>query len=174
MTHERLRYFIASGASHIKVADSYPYEMEWRLVGVGGDGANDVPVSFLSADYDGPLTHDLAVAVVKELTRINRWVIDLDVVRTAMKQAEARHKDTKRGDLNSTISWLTQSDIHEAKSSFSSYPDYAIRVDVREWPKEDYTREEGAVWVLIYFVYLPPGKDTDLSQVSGGGFCWVK
>ena len=173
VTRQRLPYFIASGASHIKVADSYPYEMEWRLVGVGGDGANDVPVSFLKTRHDGPFTHEMAIAVVKEFRRISQGDIDTFRVTAAMKNAEASFKRIRRLKPSDLGSWFTASKLPEQASRENPIGEYAIRVVIREWQREEYTLEDGASQILIYFVYMPPRRKVDLTKVHGGGFSTI-
>ena len=174
VSRDRLPYFIASGASHIDVADCYPYEMEWRLVAVGGKAANDVPVSFLNTRYDGPFTHEMAIAAVKEFGRISQGDIDTLKVAAAMKDAETRFKGIRRLKPSGWDSWVTASKLPEREWLENPRGEYAIRVEIQEWQREEYTLEDGASEILIYFVYLPPNRKVDLTKVPGGGFQLLK
>jgi len=149
---------------HIHVPDAAPYKMEWRLTGLALSGGDEVPVSFLLTNVDGPFNHDAAIATVKEFQRAAGHRLDVASVKAAMKDAEARFAKRKSEPVDDLDpKWMIVSDV--VKDG-----DYAYRVDIGEWPPEEYTRENGSSKVTVYVVYLTPGKEIDLTKVSGGGF----
>jgi hypothetical protein len=174
VTLQRLPYLVAGGVSHINVPDCHPYEMEWRLDGVGGTGRNDVPVSFLKTRYDGPFKHEMAIAAVKEFKRISQEDIDTFKVTTAMKDAETSFKRIRRLKPSDWGSWFAVSKLPDQESPENVMGEYAIRVVIQEWEREEYVREDGSSKILIYFVYLPPNRKVDLTEVRGGGFQLLK
>jgi len=154
------------GVSHIYPPDRHAYKMEWRLVLLGGEAANDLPASFLKAQCDRPFTHEMAVDVAKEFTRVAEVSVSTAQVTKAMRSAEQKFKRIRQGKPNEFDFWFVSSDLGDADIIRKAGYQYAVRVDIREWPREDYVQEHGACRVTIYFVYLPPDVKIDLSKVT--------
>jgi hypothetical protein len=148
--------------------------MEWRLSLFGSmfddNRPNAVPVSFLMARYDHEFTHEVAVEVVKEFLRVARVAVSSDEIIGAMRSAETKFAHVRQAEDEPLLGWFASSDVQDAAAIRASGSEYAVRVDISEWPAEDYVREQGACRVIVYFVYLPPDKQVDLSKVTGGGF----
>ena len=161
---------MTGGVSHIYPRKALPYRMEWRLMLFGGEAENDLPTSFLKAQCDRPFTHDVAVDVVKEFCRVASLAPRTSQVTEAMRSAETKFRRVRRGGPNQVTSWFVSSDLGDGSSIREAGHEYAVRVDIREWPRQEYICEEGACRVTVYFVYLPPHKQIDLSQVTKSGF----
>ncbi len=157
------------GVSHIHVPDSVPYEMQWRLQS-GLMFPNDVPVSFLEARYEGPFSHEVAVATVKEFYRIGGGGIAIEDVQKSMQEAESLFWDVRSREASEYgLAWQVESRVPETMSISGPVGDYLIKVHIQEWPAEPYINETGSCRMMIYFAFCPPGV-TDVESIHASGF----
>lgn len=161
--------YIFGGVGHIHSPDSEPYEMEWRLQsGVMFD--TNVPVSFLDVRYEGPFSHKVAVAAVKEFSRIAGGGVAIEDVQEAMQEAEALFVDVRARDVSEYVfRWQVESPVPETMSITNAVGDYLIKVRIQEWPAEPYIRETGGCEIFIFFAFCPPGV-TEVRSIHASGF----
>jgi len=169
LSRDELVRKITGGVSHVYVSNTQ-HQMEWRLQAVGyGEGRGGAAVSFLSARSKAPFTRRFLEVAKNEFHRIAADVIDVTVVDQALNEA-LRTLDKKDSSLE-TPAPKVSSDIHTSVPTNSTRGEYAIKVRIEQWQQlPELVHETYSGEVIIYFVYLPPDQDVDLTQVSSGGF----
>jgi len=164
----RLPYVVASGVSNIRVPDSDLYTMGWRLAGVGYEEPDDLPVSFLQTCSDGPFTHNMAIAAVKEFNRVTDGEIDAVTVAEALEDAATNFDRIRRLEPSTWGCWFAASHLPDQVSTPSDAGEYAIRVIIKEWKREEGEVNHATSKVLIYFVYVPPNREITFKHVRMG------
>lgn len=162
--------YIFGGVSHIHAPDSEPYEMEWRLQSGLMFPDTNVPVSFLDVSYEGPFSHEVAVAAVKEFYRIGGGGIAIEDVQKAMQEAESLFLDVRSREASEYgLAWQVESRVPETISISGPVGDYLIKVRIFEWPVEPYIRETERCKIFIFFAFCPPGL-TEVKSIHASGF----
>lgn len=166
LCRDELTRKITGGVSHVHVPDT-PHQMEWRLQTVGfGDGPGRAAVSFLSARSWATFTHSFLDVTREEFHRIARGIIDLETVDEAMDEVSR-----KLGTTTTPGARTVSSGIHISTPADPTQCRYATKVRVEQWEHDpELANKTYGCEIVIYFVYLPPDRDIDLSQVSSGGF----
>lgn len=162
---------VLCGTAHVCPPDHQsPYRMEWRMTGFfkyDHDHPNDVPVGFLHATSDDPVDFEFSLAVLREFSENTCFFIPPEIVIPLIQEItleSAKLRPLGPGEYSYP---MISSRIAKVSPTNKSPGEYAIRVDAVRFSGEADDRGSS---IMVYFVYLPPGSNVDLSQVSGGGF----
>ena len=162
---EHLRAWYLVGGQHIRAPTYKPYTIEWRLVGQVGppNEPSDVPTSFLSVEYAGPLTKEMITATGFEFGRITAGTgIGRSEVDRALADAEKKLANRIAAAPDSPGGWHADSNTPARFGTSDPNGAYLVCVHIHAKAPDQLYRSR----VLVYFPYFSPGPEIELDRVS--------